>query len=292
MRETASWSDRFSAFATKKAEAAVKARPCPFVTTLECPLDHLQPIVTPWSRAAFDGAFYVRQPGPRFPSCSLVFVRSADGNTGAGDPATLGGGDTDFHVVYEGLSRVLADAVLVGARTVHAGSQLFSVWHPEMVELRRAAGLPRHPTQIVATQRGVNLSRGLIFNAPDVPVILLSPPEGVRAMTPELTTRPWTRAVVLTDRADLSPAFAELRAAGIRRISCIGGRMLAAGLLARQLVDDTYLTTAARAGGEPSTPLPPAAVDGDLIVEKRGTADDRGVIFQQFDLQTRRNRHG
>jgi riboflavin biosynthesis pyrimidine reductase len=219
-------------------------------------------------------------------------VRSADGNTAADDPATLGGGATDFHVVYEGLSRVLADGVLVGARTVHSGSQLFSVWHPEMVELRRAAGLPRHPVQIVATRRGLDLSRGLIFNVPDVPVICLSQPEGVRAMTPALATRPWIRTVVLDDAADLSHAFVELRAAGIRRISCIGGRTLAAGLLARQLVEDMYLTTSARPGGEAGTPLPPAAIDGDLIVEKQGTADDRGVLFQHFDLQTRRARHG
>jgi riboflavin biosynthesis pyrimidine reductase len=287
-----SWSDRFSSFVAKKTNAAATARPSPFVTTLERHLEQLLPVVTPWSRTAFGGPFYVRHPGPRMPSCSLVFVRSADGNTGADDPAALGGGATDFHVVYEGLSRVLADGVLVGARTVHSGSQVFSVWHPEMVELRRAAGLPRHPTQIVATQRGLDLRRGLIFNAPDVPVILLSQPEGVRAMTPELAPRPWIRAIVLADPAELAPAFEELRAAGIRRISCIGGRTLAAGLLARQLVDDTYLTTSARPGGEAGTPLPTDAVNGELIVEKRGTADDRGVLFQQFDLRTRRNRHG
>jgi len=279
-----SWSDRFSSFVAKKSDAAAGARPSPFTTVLEHHLDHLQPIVTPWSRAAFDGAFYVRQPGPRFPSCSLVFVRSADGNTGADDPATLGGGATDFHVVYEGLSRVLADGVLAGARTVNSGSQVFSVWHPEMVECRRAAGLPRHPAQIVATQRGLNLSRGLIFNVPDVPVILLSQAEGVKAMAAELATRPWIRTVVLNGATDLSQAFVQLRVMGLRRISCIGGRTLAAALLARQLVDDTYVTTAAHEGGQTGTPLPPGAIDGDLILEKKGTADDRGVIFQQFDL--------
>ena len=291
MRAT-SWSDRFSSFVAKKSRTAAGVRPSPFTTILEHHLDHLQPIVTPWSRAAFDGAFYVRQPGPRFPSCSLVFVRSADGNTGADDPATLGGGATDFHVVYEGLSRVLADGVLAGARTVNSGSQVFSVWHPEMVELRRAAGLPRHPAQIVATRRGLNLSRGLIFNVPHVPVILLSQAEGVMAMAAELATRPWIRVVALTAATDLSEAFAQLRVLGMRRISCIGGRTLATALLARQLVDDTYLTTSARGGGQAGTPLPPAAIDGNVIVQKQGTADDRGVIFQHFDLRTRRNRHG
>jgi riboflavin biosynthesis pyrimidine reductase len=292
MDATKSRSDRFSAFTAKKADAAAGARPSPFITSFERHLDHLEPVATPWSRAAFDGAFYVRQPEPRLPSCSLVFVRSADGNTGADDPATLGGGATDFHVVYEGLSRVLADGVAVGARTVHTGSQVFSVWHPQMIELRRAAGLPRHPTQVVATQRGLDLRRGLIFNVPDVPVILLTQPDGARTMSADLAARPWIRAIALPAPMDLSHAFAELRAAGLRRISCIGGRSLAAGLLALKLVDDTYLTTSARPGGEAGTPLPEAALDGEVVVEKHGTGEDRGVRFQHFDLRTRRTRHG
>jgi len=59
------------------------------------------------------GPFYVREPSSAgLPTCSL------------------GGGATDDHVVFEGLSRVAADAVLAGARTVHGGNNVFSVWHP------------------------------------------------------------------------------------------------------------------------------------------------------------------
>src|SRR6185369_10018951 len=70
-----------------------------------------------WSRAMFDGAFH-RTASRRHadvPSLSLVFVQSRDGNTVACNPSTLGGGPTDKHVMYEGLSRVDADAVLSGA---------------------------------------------------------------------------------------------------------------------------------------------------------------------------------
>ena len=61
---------------------------------------------------------------------SLVFVQSNDGNTERRirNPSE---GPTDKHLIYEGLSRVAADAVLAGARTVHAGA-FFSVWHPEL----------------------------------------------------------------------------------------------------------------------------------------------------------------
>ena len=69
-----------------------------------------------------------------------MFVQSLDGNTVADDPSDLGGGDTDKHLIYEGLSRVAADAVMAGAATVAGGKIVFSVWHPELVRLRSALG--------------------------------------------------------------------------------------------------------------------------------------------------------
>lgn len=286
---TSYWRDKFAAFAAQKTTAAMRAKPVPYVTVAAHPTEDLRPIATPWSRAAFGGPFYVREPtGTRLPTCSLVFVQSADGNTVAEDPASLGGGATDYHVVYEGLSRVAADAVLVGARTVPAGETIFSVWHPEMVELRQTSGQARHPTQIVATLRGMDLNRGLLFNAPNLPVILLTASAGAMAMEKSLAARPWIRSVVMTNRTDLTQAFALLRAAGIHRIQCIGGRVLAADLLAVGLVDDLYLTTSAREGGVPDTPLPAEAFDGDLVVAKRGTGEDAGVVFEHFDLQKKR----
>jgi riboflavin biosynthesis pyrimidine reductase len=281
-----SWRDAFAALAAKKTAAAMSAPAAPYITVTANSNQDLRPIATPWSSSRFGGPFYVREPsGPRFPTCSLVFVRSADGNTVSDDPASLGGGVTDYHVVYEGLSRVAADGVLVGARTVHGPDTIFSVWHPEMVDLRQTWGLARHPTQIVATRRGVDLDRGLLFNAPDVPVILLTASETAIAMEKSLAARPWIRLVILKDRTDLPRAFSALRAAGIRRISCVGGRSLAADLLALKLVDDLYLTTSARRGGSPDTPLPVEAFDGVLVLEKHGTGEDLGVVFQHFDLQ-------
>src|SRR4051812_31840311 len=73
-------------------------------------------IGTDWTRRMYGGD-YVLLPPPRSggPAVSLVFVESRDGNTGAPNPEVLGGGPTDMHFLYEGLSRVAADAVLVGA---------------------------------------------------------------------------------------------------------------------------------------------------------------------------------
>ena len=88
---------------------------------------------------------------PDVPTTNLVFVRSRDGNTGARNPTLLGGGNTDTHLIYEGLSRVAADAVLSGAETIRGGHFIFSTWLPELVALRGSKGLPRHPTIWPAT---------------------------------------------------------------------------------------------------------------------------------------------
>ena len=84
---------------------------------------------------------------------------------------SLGGGETDKHLIYEGLSRVAADAVLAGAETIRGGDIVLSVWHPELVALRASLGLPRHPIQIVATLRGLELDAACMFNVPELPVV-------------------------------------------------------------------------------------------------------------------------
>src|SRR5690349_23736678 len=68
-----------------------------------------------WSRWHYGGDFGVMRQRRTRTAASLVFVQTKDGNTGTPDPSTLGGGATDQHLIYEGLSRVAADAVLAGA---------------------------------------------------------------------------------------------------------------------------------------------------------------------------------
>jgi riboflavin biosynthesis pyrimidine reductase len=168
----------FAAFVDRKSHAAAAAELPPYSTELERPLDGMLSIGSPWTERLFDGPFYLSPLPQRLPACHLVFVQSLDGNTGARNPQTLGGGETDKHVIYEGLTRVLADAVLAGSSTVRGGSVVFSVWHPEFVRLRQALGQPRHPVQIVATRNGVPIDRELLYNIPELRLVLLTrPPE-------------------------------------------------------------------------------------------------------------------
>jgi len=283
---TPQWRARFDEFVARKEAEARAARPLPYATEADQGDEAFDRIESAWTRAFFDGPFYASKPvDHRLPATNLVFVQSRDGNTGAADPSALGGGDSDKHLIYEGLSRVAADGVLAGAETIRGGHLVFSTWHPELVALRASRGRPRHPIQMIATLRGIAFDDALIFNVPEVRVVLLTVPVLVAAMHHALSQRPWITPVVMDDPHDLRGAFEQFRALGIERISCVGGRTIARQLIDARLVQDLYLTTAPKAGGEPNTPLSPKPLRTRTIVRKRGTGAENGVVFEHLALE-------
>jgi len=279
------WSRRFAEFAARKTAETGDAALPPYRTEFEQPDTSFIAIGTAWTDDLFDGAFYQSPPpSPTRPACSLVFVQSRDGNTGARNPLTLGGGLTDKHLIYEGLSRVAADGVLAGAETIRHGGIVLSVWHPRLVSLRESLGKTRHPTQIVATLRGLEIEQGLMFNVPEIPVVVITVGDCERLMHRAIAERPWITPVVMDSPAALPEAFERIRKLGIERISAIGGRRLAAQLIDARLVQDLYLTTSARDGGEPDTPLYPGRLRGAIVVSKAGTQEETGVVFEHIAL--------
>ncbi|MEP6914807.1 MAG: dihydrofolate reductase family protein [Acidobacteriota bacterium] len=268
---------------SRKTRLATTVALPPYLTEREGRHEDALAVGNAWSKRLFDGPFYVSPAAtPERPACSLVFVQSSDGNTGGHDPGLLGGGNTDKHLIYEGLSRVAADAVLAGAETVRGSEIVLSVWHPELVDLRLSLGLARHPVQIVATVRGLELDDTLLFNLPDIPVVILTVPAGEQAMRTAIKARPWVTPVLMAGPEDLPRAFERLRSIGIARVSCIGGRTLAGQLLDARLIDDVYLTTGPSAGGEPATPLSAHSWRGRVMVQKRGTGVEQGVRFEHL----------
>ena len=276
---------RFDAFIARKSRAAIAAELPPYNTELERPLDGMLAIGSPCTERLFDGQFFLSPMPQRLPACHLVFVQSLDGNTGARNPQTLGGGETDKHLIYEGLARVSADAVLAGSSTVRGGSLVFSVWHPELVRLRQTLRQPRHPIQIIATRHGVPIDRELLYNIPELGVVLLTAPGGIAVMREALAERPWITPIVVDIGHTLIAAFEQLRAMGVRRISAVGGRGLAAELIDAGLVQDLYLTTSPVAGGEIGTPMYSRPLDRQTVVRKRGTLHETGVVFEHLVLR-------
>jgi 5-amino-6-(5-phosphoribosylamino)uracil reductase len=276
---------KFAAFARRKEQEALAAALPHYVTAVDAHDAEAMAIGSAWSQSLFDGDFYVSPPPDQSkPACSLVFVQSKDGNTGSHNPTALGGGETDKHLIYEGLSRVAADAVMSGAETIRHGDIIFSIWHPELVSLRAALGKPRHPAQIVATLTGVDLDRGILFNTPDVPVVVITVGPVAALLQNALTARPWITPVVMERSSDLNLAFDHLRSLGIDRVSCVGGRRIATQLIDAGLVQDLYLTTSPSVGGDPNTPVYPRPLDGRVLVRKLGTGTDAGVIFEHISL--------
>jgi riboflavin biosynthesis pyrimidine reductase len=277
---------RFEELVARKTSEATTADLPPFATEIDSSDDRFTAIGNAWSRRFFDGPFYVSPAPPAgdLPSASLVFVRSRDGNTVAKNPSALGGGEADKHLIYEGLSRLTADAVLSGASTIRGGDLVLSIWRPELVGLRAALGLPRHPIQIVATLHGISLDEGLMFNLPELRVMLVTVGRGMDAMRTQLTARPWVTPIVMEAAHDLPHAFRRLRQLGVERISCIGGRTIAGQLVDAELIQDVYLTTGTKSAGEPATPFYSKPLIGRLIVRKRGSGEDAGVVFEHLAL--------
>jgi riboflavin biosynthesis pyrimidine reductase len=284
--EAGTASASFDAYCRRREAAACAAAIPGFRTVLDCAAGNgLRPLGNEWTRALFDGPFYVREPGASgMPAVSLVFVQSRDGNTVADDPSTLGGGETDKHLVYEGLSRAAADAVLAGAVTARGKETVFSVWHPQLVALRRACGKPRHPAQVVVTGRAdLPIDDGLMFTTEQLQVFVVAPSGVADSLRARLQGRYWAEVIDAGEPLSMATALKRLHARGLRVISAIGGRRTAASLIREGLVRDLYLTTSPVPGGEPDTPLhlgePPRL---ERLVEKCGRGVESGVRFDHL----------
>jgi riboflavin biosynthesis pyrimidine reductase len=279
----------FAAFSDRKMREAESARLTPLLTLDDhlAAFDGLQ-IGNTWSQRYYDGPFHLPlRAAEDVPLVSLVFVQSQEGNTGADNPDDLGGGPVDKHLIYEGLSRVGVDAVLAGAKTAEGEETFFSVWNSQLAALRRELGLPRHPAQIVVTGTGcIDLERSMLFNVPDVPVYVVSTPGGCKRLAHAASRRPSVELVPMQGKDLRAPLAYLRRERRIRRVSAIGGRTTASGLIDAGLVQDLCRTTTARSAGEPDTPFyvgkhPPVM---RLIVRKLGTDPDYPIVFEHLAL--------
>jgi riboflavin biosynthesis pyrimidine reductase len=282
----------FEEFAAAKTRAAEAAHVHPLETmTADQASERLPQIGNAWTRALYDGGFHlVPPPDERLPALSLVFVQSRDKNTGADNPGDLGGGDSDKHLIYEGLSRVAADAVMAGAATAGGEDVFFSVWHPQLVALRAELGLPRHPAQVVATGTGcIDIEQSRVFNVPDVPVYLLATPRACDRLGAGLRERPWVRVVPIAGDDLRAPLEALRQEFDVMRISAVGGRTVASALLDAGLIQDICLTTTERSAGEPDTPFYTGkrALALTPIVTKRATDPAAPFVFEHVAVTGR-----
>lgn len=282
-------SQRFKEYCRRKEQAAKAAVLSPYRTVaVDTVLESFCAIGNQWSRGLFDGDFY-RNPEPfedDLPAVNLVFVQSQDGNTGANDPFSLGGGATDKHLIYEGLSRVDADAVLSGATTAKANDLVFSVWHPELVSLRLQRGRSRHPAQVIVSSRSaLPIETGLMFQEPDLRVFLMTTSDATTSLRLQVATRPWIEVIDAGHALSMRHALRQLKARGITTVSAVGGRRTATALLDDRLVQNLYLTTSPKIGGEADTPMYRGKLNAATVLVKAGTGSEEGVRFVHSRLR-------
>ena len=176
-----------------------------------------------------------------------------------------------------------ADAVLSGATTARSDELVFSVWHPEMVKLRLQLGRRRHPAQVVVSSRSAPcIETALMFQEPEVPVFLVTTSDAASSLRLQVATRPWIQVIDGGQPLSMRAALRELKARGIETVSAIGGRTTARALLREGVVHDLYLTTAAKEGGKPGTPLVEEPIDAPAVVIKEGTGPEEGVRFVHY----------
>jgi riboflavin biosynthesis protein RibD len=182
------------------------------------------------------------------PMLTLKLATSADGRiaTASGESQWITGAAARAWV--HGM-RACHDAVLVGAGTARADDPSLTV---------RGLGITHQPVRILLSRRlDLPMGSALFRSARDCPVWLCHGPDA-----PLAACNAWQDAgarliPVATGpggQLDLGAVMTALGDAGLTRVFCEGGGMLAAGLLGADLVDDLAVITAGMALGAEGTP--------------------------------------
>ena len=203
------------------------------------------------------------------------FVSTLDGIVTFAIPGQAGGGEisgsdeADRFVM--GLLRASADAVMVGAGTLHATARRH-VWvagsvYAKAEELyatyrNKVLGKTQPPFNVIVSGSGkVDLDRPM-FQSGEVPVRILTTPKGADALRRAgASALPSTELLVLDDSGGaVTPAAmveALYRHCGVRLLLHEGGPTLYGEFVAAGLVDEMFLTLSPQiAGSSPEQPRP------------------------------------
>jgi len=192
-------------------------------------------------------------PWPQGPWTRACMVMSLDGGIAGPDGVSASlSSPTDRSVLAA--TRALADAYLVGARTVRAEGYRRVRARPELSARRSAAGSAPAPTLAIVSGGCRFDWSGSDFQRSDRAPIILTGPRSAEADR-EAARRAGCEVVVLPgDRVDPVRALAELQARGLAHVTVEGGPDLLAQVVAAGLLDEVDLTLAPRLVGAAGGP--------------------------------------
>src|SRR5580700_10158877 len=249
-------------------------------TLIDRDLDCSEPFLPPGLRDLYDGDLtFCKSPAER-PFVIANFVSTLDGVVsyeikGQAGGSTISGSDPADGFIM-GLLRASADAIIVGAGTVHDASPE-SLWIPEYTypgakQLFKAYRInilhqPEYPLLVVVSGSGrLELERA-IFRTPGLRTAVITTLAGRDALERAGATKLSSIQIHALDAkggtiapmAMLRLLYAQL---GVRRLLHEGGPALFGQFLAAEAVDEFFLTLSPQIAGRKGDATRPAVVEG------------------------------
>jgi riboflavin biosynthesis pyrimidine reductase len=252
----------------------------PIRTLVDRGQDKSKPGLPSGLRTLYDGDLHFQTPPAERPFVFANFVSTLDGVVsyamkGQSSGSVISGFDPADRFIM-GLLRASADAIMVGARTVHdTGSQ--SLWTPESIypgaqhlyAEYRVNNLHNQlsPLLVVVSGSGkLDLERA-IFRTPEARTVVMTTPAGSDALATAGAAKLSSVQIHALDSSSgaLDP-LAMLRLLqseyGVQSLLHEGGPSLFGEFMAAKAIDDLFLTLSPQIAGRTSDARRPALVDG------------------------------
>lgn len=192
------------------------------------------------------------------PFVYVNMVQTFDGQAVLAGSAYTIGTDVDHFLLRQ--LRVHADAVLYGAGTLRK-DDVVVVTHPPLQERRRAEGRASNPLAIVATAtaefRDEVIATKAFFRRRDFDRLIVTTRRASREAIARVEAAGVPVEIVEADdrgEVDLGALLRALRRRGIGRVLCEGGPTLNVSLARAGAIDELFVTTTLRLGGDPHEP--------------------------------------
>jgi riboflavin biosynthesis pyrimidine reductase len=249
-------------------------------TLMDRDQDRVKPVLPSGLRDLYDGDLHFRTSPSERPFVFANFVSTLDGVVsyevqGQAGGSSISGSDPADRFIM-GLLRASADAIMVGARTVHdAGPR--SLWTPEYTypdakdlyaEYRiNVLHKLHYPLLVIVSGSGrLELERA-IFRTPGLQTVVITTTAGRDALAKAGATKLSSVQIHALDSnsGTLAPlAMLQLLSTqyGVRRLLHEGGPTLFGQFMAKEAIDEIFLTLSPQIAGRTSDALRPALVQG------------------------------
>jgi len=255
-------------------------------TLIDRDQDHFEPALPPGLSELYDGDLHFRTSPAERPLIIANFASTLDGVVsyeikGQAGGSTISGGDTADRFIM-GLLRASADAIIVGARTVHDVSPE-GLWIPEYTypdakhlytEYRvNVLHKPEYPILVIVSGSGrLELERA-IFRTPGVRTVVITTSAGKDELTREgAATLGSVEVFALNSNSGSIALPSILRLLysqfGIQMLLHEGGPTLFGQFLAAEAVDELFLTLSPQIAGRREDAFRPGLVQGMEFIPK------------------------